>query len=67
MTRLRFLIALLGLACASAAHAQSLAIVHAKAWTGASESRVDDATIVVQNGKVVSIAAGAAAPAGLEV
>ncbi|NUT01393.1 MAG: amidohydrolase family protein, partial [Sphingomonas sp.] len=47
--------------------AQSLAIVHAKAWTGASESTVDDATIVVQNGKVVSIAAGAAAPAGLEV
>lgn len=57
----------LGLALASIGHAQSLAIIHAKAWTGSSESAVDDATIVVRNGQVVSIAQGTAAPAGLEV
>lgn len=58
---------LLGLAAASVAQAQSLAIVHAKAWTGASETAVDDATILIRNGKIVSIASGSPAPAGLEV
>jgi imidazolonepropionase-like amidohydrolase len=58
---------LLGLAAASVVQAQSLAIVHAKAWTGASETAVDDATILVRNGKIVSIASRQPAPAGLEV
>ena len=58
---------LLGLAAASAAQSQSLAIVHAKAWTGTGNAAVEDATIVVREGKVVSIASGAAVPAGLEV
>lgn len=58
---------LLGLAATSVAQAQSLAIVHAKAWTGASETAVDDATILVRDGKIVSIASGAPAPAGLEI
>ena len=66
--RLRHLaIGLLGLAAASGAQAQSLAIVHAKAWIGTGNVAVDDATIVVRNGKVVSVGSGAAAPAGMEV
>lgn len=66
--RLRaILLGLIGLALVSAAQAQSLAIIHAKTWTGSSESAVDDATIIVRSGKIVSIAQGAAAPGGLEV
>lgn len=40
----------------------TLAIVHAQAWTLTSDRPVDDATIVVRDGKIVSVAAGAAAP-----
>lgn len=66
--RLRhFALGLLGLAAASASQAQSLAIVHAKAWTGTGNVAVEDATIVVRNGEIVSIASGGPAPAGLEV
>ena len=66
--RLRHLLAgLIGLATASAVQAQSLAIVHARAWTGTSNVAVDDATILVRKGKIVSIASGLAVPAGLEI
>lgn len=67
MKPLAILLGLIGLAQACVCQAQSLAIVHAKAWTGTGASAVEDATIVVRNGKIVSIAPGAAAPAGLDV
>ena len=62
--------ALLALAAAAPglpAAAQGLAIVHARAWTGTSETPVEDATILVRDGRIVSVARGAAPPAGMEV
>jgi imidazolonepropionase-like amidohydrolase len=45
-----------------AAQAETVAIVHARAWTLTSDAPVDDATIVVTDGKIVSVAAGGSAP-----
>ena len=67
MRALYLLGGVLALAQANLAQAQSMAIVHARAWTGASDSAIEDATIVVRDGKIVSVASGGAAPAGLEV
>ena len=67
MRRAHLLGGLLALAMSATASAQSLAIVHAKAWTGASDSAVDDATVVVRDGKIASVTSGGAAPAGVEV
>lgn len=64
---MRALILLLLLACAVPANAQTVAIVHAKAWTGSGEAAVDDATIVLRDGRVLSIAPGGSAPAGAQV
>ena len=50
---------------AAAAHAETLAITHAKAFTG--DQVVEDATVVVRDGRVVSVADGAAAPGGARV
>lgn len=58
---------LLALAEAASLQAQSLAIVHARAWTGTSNAAVEDATIVVRDGRIVSVASGATPPAGMEV
>jgi imidazolonepropionase-like amidohydrolase len=55
------------LIAASATHADSLAIVHAQAWTMTGESPLEDATIVATDGRIVSIAAGAAAPEGARI
>lgn len=49
------------------ADAQTIAIVHAKAWTLISDTPVDDATIVITDGRIASVTAGAAAPAGARV
>src|ERR1041385_3791290 len=64
------LVALCGLAIGGqAAAADTIAIVHAQAWTmtGASGGRIDDATIVIRDGHYDSVQAGAAAPAGARV
>ena len=63
----RLLSALLALAMSATASAQSLAIVHAKAWTGASGGAVENATIVVRDGRIASIVSGGAAPADIEI
>jgi imidazolonepropionase-like amidohydrolase len=60
------LAALVGLA-ASPASAQSLAIVHAKAWTGQGEKAIDDATIIVRDGRIASVTSAGAPPAGMTV
>lgn len=57
------LAAALGLLAAPAS-AQDMAIVHAKAWTGTGSAAVDDATIVVRDGRIQSVISGGAAPAG---
>ena len=67
MKALRLLIGLFAVVPMASAEAQSIAIVHAKAWTGMGDTAVGDATIVVRDGRIVSIAQGAPAPAGLEV
>lgn len=50
------------IAAASSAEAQSLAIIHAQAWTGQSAQPIDDATILVERGKIVSVVQHAPAP-----
>ena len=57
----------MGAASATSVTAQSLAIVHARAWPGTGNSPVEDATIVVRGGRIVSIASGATAPTGLQL
>ena len=52
---------------ACAAQAQTLAIVHARAWTGQGGEPVADATIVVDRGKIASVTAHGSAPAGATV
>jgi len=52
---------------APAARAETIAVIHAKAYTVAADTPVDDATIVFADGKIVSVKAGAAAPAGAKV
>jgi len=51
------------------AAAETVAIVHAKAWTmtEGSSGPVDDATIVIRDGRFDSVSAGGAAPAGARV
>lgn len=67
MRPLHLAVGLIALAQAGLGEAQSLAIVHAKAWTGTSASAVEDATIVVRNGKIISVASGAPAPPGIDL
>lgn len=51
----------------AAEQAETLAIIHAEAWTLTASTPVTDATIVVSDGRIVSISSGAAAPAGARV
>lgn len=57
---------LAGLA-ADAAAAQTTAIVNATAWTLTSDAPVRDATIVITDGKIVSVASAGAVPPGAHV
>ncbi|WP_332769489.1 amidohydrolase family protein [Phenylobacterium sp.] len=59
------LVATLGLA--SEAAAETFAITGATAWTMTSDQPVKNATIVVTDGKIVSVGAGAPAPAGARI
>ena len=61
-----FVLAAFVLACTSA-RAETIAVVHAKAWTLTAETPVENATVVVAEGKIVSVAAGSAAPVGTRV
>jgi imidazolonepropionase-like amidohydrolase len=58
--------AALFLACISA-QAETIAIVHAKAWTLTAATPVENATVLVSDGKIASVAAAGAAPAGSRV
>lgn len=49
------------------AHAQSLAIVRAKAWTLTQDAAIDNATILISNGKITAVSVGASAPEGVRV
>ncbi len=56
--------ALLGLSAVASAQAATTAIVHARAWTLIDEQPLEDATIVIKDGLIVSVAQGTAPPAG---
>jgi imidazolonepropionase-like amidohydrolase len=51
----------------SSAYAQNVAIVNAKAWTLTGDTPIDDATIVITDGKISSVNATTPAPAGMRV
>jgi imidazolonepropionase-like amidohydrolase len=59
--------ALAALLVCAFARAQTVSIVHAKAWTLTADTPLDDATIVMTDGRIVSVAAGAASPPGSRV
>jgi imidazolonepropionase-like amidohydrolase len=58
---------LLALAAASPAAAQTLAVTHAEAWTMETGDPVKDATILIENGKIVSVTPGGGVPQGATV
>ena len=66
-TSMRFVLALTALAGISDVRAETVAVVHAKAWTMTADASLENATVVITDGKIVSVAAGAAAPAGARV
>jgi imidazolonepropionase-like amidohydrolase len=66
IVRRRFIATALVLTCISA-RAETIAIVHAKAWTLTAATPVENATVVVSDGKIASVAADGAAPAGARV
>jgi imidazolonepropionase-like amidohydrolase len=66
IVRRRFIATALVLTCISA-RAETIAIVHAKAWTLTAATSVENATVVVSDGKIASVAADGAAPAGARV
>lgn len=49
------------------AQAQTVAIIHAKAWTLTAPTPVDDATVVVTDGIITSVSSGGATPRGARV
>lgn len=64
---MRTIVIMLALAAAAPAWAQTLVVTHAEAWTMESSEPVRDATIVIENGRIVSVAAGGAVPGGATV
>ncbi|WP_380876080.1 amidohydrolase [Sphingomonas sp. DBB INV C78] len=62
----RFALLLAALA-AQPASAETVAIVHARAWTMTADAPVENATIIARDGRIVSVVAGGAAPAGAKV
>lgn len=61
-----FVATALVLTCISA-RAETIAIVHAKAWTLTAATPVENATVVVSDGKIASVAADGPTPAGARV
>jgi imidazolonepropionase-like amidohydrolase len=60
-------LAALAMLLTSPAHAETVAIVNARAWTMTAETPIETATIVARDGKIVSVAAAGAVPAGARV
>jgi imidazolonepropionase-like amidohydrolase len=64
---IRSIVAIACTALASAAHAETIVIVHAKAWTLTADAPVEDATIVITDGRIAAVSAGAPAPQAARV
>jgi imidazolonepropionase-like amidohydrolase len=60
-------VVLMGLGVALPAGAEVIAIMHAKAYTAGPEGTVENATILVEDGRIKAIGAGLAAPAGANI
>ena len=52
---------------AAGVHAETLAIIGAEVWTNASDAPIENATIVIAEGRIISIASGAPPPANARV
>ncbi|MGH8176029.1 MAG: amidohydrolase family protein [Steroidobacter sp.] len=63
----RLLAGCIALLSGALAHAETVAIVHAKAWTLSADTPLDDATIVMTDGRIVSVAAGGPRPPGARI
>jgi imidazolonepropionase-like amidohydrolase len=59
--------AAVGLVLAAPALAQTVAIVHAKAYAAPGSAPVEDAAILIRDGRIVQVTPGGTAPAGVEV
>lgn len=66
MKRLALLLATTVLATASAAHAATMAIINARILSP-NAAEIANGTVIVRDGKIVSVGAGGAAPAGAQV
>lgn len=64
---MRALALLLALAASGPAWAQTIAVTNAEAWTMESAEPVRDATIVIDDGRIISVTPGGAAPDGATV
>ncbi|MBS0417050.1 MAG: amidohydrolase family protein [Proteobacteria bacterium] len=64
---IRLLLVLVALLAASTAGAESWAITGARTWTMTSAAPVDNATIVIEEGRVVSVTAGGVPPKSARV
>lgn len=61
---MRMLVSLIALAIATPALAQPLAIINAEAWTMEGAEPIKGATILIDDGRILSVTAGGAVPAG---
>lgn len=64
---MRTMASLIALAIATPAAAQTLAVTHAEAWTMEGAEPIKDATIVIENGRIVSVTAAGGVPSGATV
>lgn len=64
---MKTLVSLIALAIAAPTSAQTIAVTHAEAWTLEGDMPVRDATIVIADGKIVSVTSGGAVPDGATV
>lgn len=64
---MRAMASLIALMIAAPAAAQTLAVTHAEAWTMEGAEPVRDATIVIENGRIVSVSAAGGVPPGATV
>ncbi|MEG3179308.1 amidohydrolase family protein [Sphingomonas sp. LT1P40] len=64
---MKMLASLIALAIAAPVSAQTLAVTNAEAWTMEGDAPVRGATIVITDGKIVSVTAGGAVPEGATV
>ena len=55
---------LCGLAVSGSASAETIAIIHATAWTMESSQPVEDATILIEDGRILSVKPAGAVPEG---